>query len=169
MRLSDITNYVVPEPIQLPVKGKVYVIPPASAELGLWCQATYAAATAADDDEREAAEAKIPDRKDGRLLPEVLLGDAYQEMIRDGVENDLIKVCTGTVYMYIVSGEESAQTYWEAGGDPEKARRPGNRAQRRAEAKAGATSTDAASETPSPGSSSGTRSRTRSGRGRRAR
>lgn len=161
MEFKDLTEYLDAEPLRLPVKGKTYTVPPASAELGLWCRATYSAAQADTDEEESAAVAQIPQLRGDKTLAQTVLGSAYEEMRRDGLEDVYVEFCAAVTYLWIVGGEEAAQTYWQAGGDP-NAVRPANRADRRAR-RTGASSTAGDSGTPSPAPSSGTRSRRRSG------
>jgi hypothetical protein len=167
---EDLTNYLVPETLRLPVKGKTYEVPPASADLGLWCRSIYSAAFADDEEAGREAASQAPKMPGNKTLSQHVLGSAWQEMRRDGVEDEYIEFCGATAFIWIVRGEAAAEAYWKAGGDPEKARRPvTNRADRRAAERTGAIGTDAASETPQPGSTSGTKSRPRSGRRRRPR
>lgn len=167
--LGDLDAYFSPG-LELTVRGKGYTVPLASAELGLWCR-TIAEATGAvseDSSPEEMRQAvsrleRLPQLPGEMSLAQRLLGSAYDEMVSDQVPDVYIEFCSATAYIWIIAGEEQAQRYWESGGRPE-ARRPGNRADRRAEAKAGVNGTAAASGTPSPASTSGTRSRKRSRR-----
>jgi hypothetical protein len=164
---EELTNYLVAEPLKLPVKGRVYEVPPASAELGLWCRSIFSAANAEDEDEEREAKARAPKLPGNMTLSQRVLGPAWDAMLRDGIEDEYIEFCGTTAFIWIVRGEEAAELYWKSAGDPGKLQRPANREERRAVARAGATSTGAAGETPSPGSTSGTRSRRKSRRGSR--
>jgi hypothetical protein len=175
MPFDDLTQYLDPS-LDLTVKGRVYRVPPASAELGLWCR-TVAAANDLDEDAtdeqlQETAKrvSDLPPLPEGKTLPEHMLGSAYAEMVRDKVEDPYIQFCAQTVLISIIAGEDAAERFWMTGGHPEAMAR-GNRAQRRATARAG-TGTAAAGETRQLASTSGTTSRPKSGgsgRGRRSR
>lgn len=170
---GELDGYLDPG-LALTVRGKVYTVPLPSAALGLWCRrisATAQEVTAASTDEELLAAGKRASERAATLPPlpgggklsfeEHMLGpELYAEMIADEVPDPYVLFCAQTTYVWIVSGEEAAQRYWEAGGRPE-ARGPANRAERRAAIRT--SSTGEAGETPTPGSSSGTRSRRRSG------
>lgn len=172
-RFDDLDRYFDPG-LTLTVRGKEYVLPLPSAELGLWCRRIAEAAGAVNEastpEEMDAAVARVhalPTLPGDLTLPERTLGDVYQLMVADGVPDPYIIFCGNTAYVWIIGGEQSAEAYWTSGGRPE-ALGPGNRAQRRA-ARAGGTSTAAAAATRPQGSTSGTSTRKRSrsrGRGR---
>lgn len=153
--------------LTLTVKGAEYVLPLPSAELGLWCRAlteSMGLAQHADADQMQAAVdrmEKLPEPPGGISFQEWLLGPVYGRMVSDGVEHHYIQFCAFAAFMWVAMGEEAAQVWWEAGGDPE-AMGPDNRAQRRAVQRAG-TRTDAATATRSPASMSGTTSPRRRG------
>lgn len=166
-KLADLDEYFSPG-LTLTVRGKEYVVPLASAELGLWCRAI---ATATGEITAASTEAEIRDavarveslpQLDGEMsLAQRLLGTTYAEMTADDVPDVYIEFCAATAYIWIIAGEDQAAAYWQAGGRPE-AHRPGNRASRRA-ASTGAKSTAAAAATPRRASTSGTRSPKTSG------
>jgi hypothetical protein len=174
-RFDDLDRYFDPG-LTLTVRGKEYVLPLPSAELGLWCRRVAEAAgavNAADSPkEMEAAVARVhalPDLPGDLTLPERTLGAAYGQMVADGVPDPYLTFCGNTAYVWIIGGEAAAEAYWTSGGRPEVLG-PGNRAQRRAAARGG-TSTAAAAETRPPASTSGTNTRKRSrsrGRGHRS-
>jgi hypothetical protein len=150
-----------------------YVVPLASAELGLWCQQLaevsgriHAASTPAEIQEIvDRIEQEMPRLDGNKTLAQRVLGDAYDQMTADRIPHAYVQYCGNTAYAWIVGGEEAAERYWTSGGRPGEAPSPANRAERRA---AGRMNTAAANETRSPGSSSGTRSRSRSSRRGRA-
>lgn len=175
---SDLDEYFSPG-LTLTVQGREYVLPLPSAELGLWCrriaQSVGEITGAATDEELAEATDRVTARRDS--LPELpgdltfeerILGPAYHQMVADRVPDPYIQFCAQTGYFWIVSGEDAAARYWTAGGNPEKAGGPNNRAERRAQNSKNGTAV--ASATPRPASSSGTSSRRksrRSGRGAR--
>lgn len=150
--------------ITLTVRGKDYVPPLPSAELGLWCRtlvhsvAGYGSATKeqrAATFDRISNLPNLPGFEQEWTFQQHLLGAVYDELVADGVEGPFIDYCAWTVLTWIVHGEEAAQAFWESGGRPE-ARRPSNRAERRAAERTAGTSTDEATTTPSADSTSGT-------------
>jgi hypothetical protein len=167
--------------LTLTVRGKEYVLPLPSAELGLWCrriaQSAGEVTSASTDEELAEASARAHDRAaelpplpggDRLSFEQLLLGPVHAQMMDDEVPDPYIQFCAQTAYIWIIGGEDNAARYWTSGGRPE-ARGPGNRAQRRA---AQRTSTGAATETSSRASTSGTsspRSSSGSGRARRSR
>lgn len=161
-RLDDLDAYWSPG-LTLTVRGREYVVPLASAELGLWCrrlaQITGEVHTASTEAEMQAAVERIealpvlpggPDLS----LPERVLGPVYQQMADDKIEDPYIQFCGQTAYIWIIGGEEAAERFWVSGGRPE-GQGPTNRKERRA---AGRSSTGAAGKTRTPASTSGTRS-----------
>lgn len=176
-KFGDLDEYWSPG-LTLTIKGKEYTVPLASAELGLWCrriaQITGDVHTASTEQDMQAVVDRIealPELPGGEhvSLPERVLGEVYQQMMTDGVEDPYIQFAGQTAYLWIIGGEEAAERFWVSGGRPEAWGRPANRAERRA---AGRTSTGADGATPLPGSTSGTRSQTKSsgsGRARRSR
>ncbi|GAA0934961.1 DUF7426 family protein [Nonomuraea longicatena] len=103
--------------LPLPVGGKVYHVPPASAEVGLFCQKLMVAGiSAANGQEIDAADLDDDGEKD---LYRRVLGDAYDELIADGVSWAKIKHCGVTAFLWIASDEDTAAKHWRA--DPEAA------------------------------------------------
>lgn len=174
-RFGDLDRYYDPGLI-LTVKGRDYLIPLASAEVGLWCRRLVPATTrlhqaSTDEQARRAVEEiealPVPPGLDGLTLPELLLGNAYRQMTADGVEDAYIQYCGVTALMYVLGGEDLARRWWESGGRPE-AVGPGNRAERRARRKGGSsptTNTEEGIMTPSRDSGTGMNSRRNGHRG----
>ncbi|MFE5777078.1 hypothetical protein [Brachybacterium sp. NPDC056505] len=136
----------------LPINGKDYRIPAVSAQLGLKLQRILEVTEdaqnnrASDEDVQEL----ISDAEEMELYPDVL-GDAYDEMLADGISYPRLRLAAITAILWNVHGEDMAADYWAAGG---KAPEP-NRAQRRAPK----TPTGGASTTKRPASGSGTSTR----------
>lgn len=166
---ADLDQYFDPG-LTLTVRGKEYVLPLPSAELGLWCRRVAQAAgevhAASTEDEMQAAIDRVnalPELPGGKdvTLPERVLGDVYQQLMAAEVPDPYIQFCGQTAYIWIIGGEEAAGRYWTSGGHPE-AWSPTNRSVRRAQARAGGTNTVADGTTRTPASTSGTTSRRRS-------
>ncbi|MBA9003660.1 DUF7426 family protein [Thermomonospora cellulosilytica] len=142
--------------IELPLGGRVYRIDDVSAETALYVErvmsvgASLATEQAVSDEDIE-----VLDDDGERDLYRRVMGDAYDEMIRDGVNWQAIKHAGMTVMVWILRDEATAAKYWESGGGATAmgealAPAAGNRASRRA-------SQAMARKTPSPASTNGTR------------
>lgn len=171
---DDLDEYFSPG-LTLTVRGREFVVPLPSAELGLWCQrmaaATGALSESSTDEELQSATervAAIPKLPGDLSLAQYTLGEAYESMVEHRVEHPYIDFCGMTAYIWILAGEDAAGRYWQSGGRPESLAR-GNRADRRAATRTGGSGTGAADATRQPASTSGTTSPTRSGRRRRSR
>ncbi|MFB8772097.1 DUF7426 family protein [Streptomyces broussonetiae] len=156
------------EHLELPVKGgdgqtRVYRIDEPSAEDGIRVErvTTLAARLAAGG---SAPDTQALDDDEERDLYRMCLGDAYDELLDDGVKWSAFKHVALTVMFWIVSDKETAQEFWTSGQHPGKAQ---NRAGRR-QAQRGSSASAAASTTRSPASTSGTRaaSKRRKGKGK---
>ena len=118
--------------LALPIRGKVYTVPPVDAETGLRLQrlAEVAAQAAKAVENGEGLDAIVFDDDDEIDLYRVALGAAYEEMLADGVSWPALKIAGVTAWLDSAVGREAAEAYWNAAGDPE--RLAGNRATRRA-------------------------------------
>lgn len=112
--------------LKLPIRGKTYVIASPSASTGLWVQSIMAAATAvrsgvapADSDVNTVLDDDEEDNLHRRVL-----GDTYTELVADGVPWHTLKKVGSTVVMWITYGEDTAERYWNDGGDDPKALAP---------------------------------------------
>jgi len=169
---ADLDEFFSPG-LVLTVRGRAYTVPLPSAELGLWCRRMLAAtgqlhAASTPEEMRRAAERidALPEPPGDLSFEERVLGDAYQQMVADGVPDPYVQFAARTAYTWIAADEATARRFWESGGNPKA---PTNRAERR---QTRTSSTGGAPATPSPASTSGTSTRQRSGssgRGRRSR
>lgn len=150
MTFKDLTEFFDGS-LRLPIAGKEYVIPPISADDGIWVTAliTTASKVAAGGkvDEADAKRLTLDDG-DERELYERVLGTAFEEMRVDGVNWPSISHAGQTAMVFFAQGEDAAEKVWHSLGEAEAP----NRATRRA-------SKATASSTPRRGSTSGTRSR----------
>lgn len=110
--------------LRLPVRGKTYVIPSPDAKTGLWCQRIIALAGKGKDGltDDDAASLRLDDDEE-RDLFQRLLGDAFEEMVADGLPWEHVKHCGMTALMWAAGNSEQAEAYWNAGGDPKAAPR----------------------------------------------
>lgn len=115
--------------LELVIGGKVYVVEPPNAELGLWCERvlqTGANLHAAERDEQVTevmqrfGDAPPPGDNPDLPLQARVLGGTYQQMVDDGVAWPKVKFCGHTTFIWITMGEEAALAYWNAGGRPEQ-------------------------------------------------
>ena len=156
------------EYLELPVKGadgetRVYRIEEPSAEDGIRIEKITMLGA------RLAAGGAPPDQPvlgddEERNLWRMCLGDAYDQLLADGVKWGAFKHTAMTAMFWVVTDKETAREFWRTGQRPGKAV---NRAARRAQAKPGTSESGAANSTRSPGSTSGTRAGSRRRKGSR--
>ncbi len=143
--------------LRLPIDGKTYVIPPISAEDGLWAQALLDVAVKADGGaEASEDDVAVLNDDDERNLYERMLGPVYDEMKADKIDWPSIARAGTTAYLFFTVGEEAAQSFWQSGSSGE-AQGP-NREQRRSSR---TTSSRSGRSTKTAGSRAGTTSRNR--------
>lgn len=166
---GDLSEFLDPT-LRLPIDGKEYVVPPADAATGLYCQKFLGAIKSlakaitgqdVDEDQDEDEDAPAPnvdadavevldDHQEVELYQRCL-GPVYQELLDDGVDWPRIRHAGMTAFWYVAAGEQRAEQFWR--GEVGKA---GNRAERRRKT---SSSTAAASTTRKRASTSGTSSR----------
>ena len=158
MAFKDLREFSEGAHIDLPIGGITYRINGVSAETGLLVQRLMDAGIKAgqtgaaldlDDD--------LLDDAQELSTYEAVLGDAYQQMLDDGVDWEELKRASMTAMIWIYFDEETAEKFWETGAAgealaPVTGQPPSgaNRAVRRA-------SSAAARKTPSRASTNGTR------------
>ncbi|EPH40334.1 hypothetical protein ABT390_13505 [Streptomyces aurantiacus] len=144
------------ETLILPIGGRRYTIPAPSADTGLRVQTIVQAAAVAASGGQVDEEA-LGDAAEGDLYRD-LLGDAYDEMLDNGVTWPALKHAARTAIAWVVQDKAAAERVWSSGGDP--SRLAPNRQQRRS---------GGANTTKSAASSSGTSGRPAPARARRKR
>jgi hypothetical protein len=115
--------------LKLPIGGKVYAVPPVSAELGPRLQVVVGAGIdvargneVADDNQ------KILDDLGELALYRDILGPVYDEMVADGVPWPALKHAAMTVMIDSATDRETAERFWQNLGKPKPARkRPADR------------------------------------------
>lgn len=147
MAFEDLTEYI--EPVVLPIKGRRYTLPEVSYEDGLRITAA------------------LNGRPDPSLTDEelhrILLGDAEQQMVADGVSAEWRGRAYLTAMSDLLHGRFAAEIMWKTGGDPKAIRdltdsvAPNRAARRKASKQSPSTAADASTKQPAP--TSGTRSR----------
>lgn len=130
--LSEVYN----DFLTLPIDGKSYRIPGASAETGLLCEQMMtvgiqaAGGQTVDTEGLKKSAALLDDGQETDLYKRIL-GPAYDEMIADKVSWPKMKLAGQTALFWITIGLETAESFWNSGGLPE-APAPANREERRA-------------------------------------
>ncbi|WP_181276009.1 DUF7426 family protein [Brevibacterium oceani] len=135
MRFAD-AHESLEEPLELPIRGKVYEIPPVDAADGIRLQSfmadlqDMARKQQGGDEITEDDAVKFGGTDSLEELEEASLTKPVRDqMFADGVPLRVIQVAGMTAFYWqtIQDGGETAKAYWESGG---KAPKP-NRAQRR--------------------------------------
>lgn len=157
-------NEVFDGRLALPGKdGKIYRVPEPDAELGSWCTAMFAAGVAINIGEKPPEGGLPPlqldDDAEDAMYRRVLGQELLDELRADGYGHVTIRLFGQTAFIWIAAGNEAAEAFWNAGGDPKAPAQ--TRAIKRATRQAtGSTrSTAGASTTPRAGSTNGTTSR----------
>ena len=136
---KDLDEFLDEEFLELPISGKVYRIYDVDGETAMRVRRLAKVAqevkAAVDAGEQVDLDADELDDQEAEDLFERVLGDAYGEMLANGVREQRIKFALQTAMIWIIADEESAQRFWEAGGQGEAiAPAAPNRAARRASA-----------------------------------
>lgn len=151
MSFKKIEAYLDPT-LKLPVGDKVYEIQPVDADTGLWVERIMALSVDArraqqggpkvEISPEEASQLEAPGGGGRRTLFEVVLGDTLDELRADKVSHDLVKLIGATVLIWIASGVDEAEAYWNSEGRPGKApKKPADRKPKKAAKKASAART----------------------------
>jgi hypothetical protein len=125
MAFKDLGDYVLDgASLRLPIGGKVYVVPPVPALVGLRAQTIMnlgmAAGLAADTGQQvgiSEADKEILSDEDEKNLYADLLGTAYGEMMTDGVPWKVLKHAAVTAMIDCTGDRERAEAFWESLGN----------------------------------------------------
>ena len=113
--LNDILDLT----LRLPIGGKVSQVQPPPAAVGAHLMNRLALGIAVDagipvsDDERGAVEVTDDELPD---FARMCLGDAYDEMVADGLDSTRIEFAVTTAFYAWTVGKAFAEAHWEAGG-----------------------------------------------------
>lgn len=145
--------------------GRMYTVPEPDRELGLWCQALFAAGLAANFGQEMPAGAppiQLDDDAEDAMYRRVL-GQALWDELGEAYGYTTQRFFALTAFLWIGGGQEVAAEFWNAGGDPKASMpREARRRAARAPRSASMQSTGAASTTPpAVSTSTTTRRRTR--------
>lgn len=156
MTLRDYYDLV--EPLVLPIRGKRYEIPPATASDVLRFR-NFAAKV----EQRQAGATDVVITPEESVSDEeyqrIFLGAALDEMRADGLHPGVIEHAATTAMGDVMSGREVAELMWNS-VDPKASKSATTSAPEKASTPS--PSTDAASTTSSPARTSGTKSRRKS-------
>lgn len=130
MALKDLSE-ILADGHRLPIRGKTYFVPSASAEAGIRFQGllTVAARAKGAEDYKPSDDEKvlIEDAAELDLVNDVLGAELVEEMKADGLPYEHLRTCAFYSLLHATQGEDVAERFWESGG---KAPAP-NRAARR--------------------------------------
>ena len=136
MAFRDLEEFLVVEPLELPIRGKLYRFPgEISARAWLLVQRLgekYERARRAREAGRpiDPEEEVLSDLDEGALRSE-MFGDAQGEMIADNLTSEHMKRVFYVLIAFHLSGREAAEAVWNQAGELKAP----NREVRRAEAK----------------------------------
>ncbi|MFI6485153.1 hypothetical protein ACIBH1_45095 [Nonomuraea sp. NPDC050663] len=113
VKLKELDDFL-DDGLELPIKGKTYLVPPASAEVGLYCQRLAEVGMAAAKGQQDEGAAELDDARESELYRKCL-GPVLDEMVADGVSWPRIKHAAITAFFWIAGNDEAAATFWERG------------------------------------------------------
>lgn len=149
-QFRDLDEFLVDEPIRLPIRGKTYEFPGSiPARTGLLLQRMGAMAEQARQAgagpaglAKAAMEAEVLDDQAEMDLRRELMGDTEAEMARDGLTTAHTAHVFRTLMVWHMAGEEAAMYAWERQGNSST---PNRETRRRASKASGTSSRSAAS------------------------
>lgn len=124
MAFKDLGDWAELGGLKLPIGGKVYSLPPVSAELGPRLQVLMSAGLTLGrggdlgDDDKQV----LDDMAEQEMYRD-LLGPAYDEMTADGVPWPALKHAAMTVLVDATVDRDTAERYWANLGKPPAAKR----------------------------------------------
>jgi hypothetical protein len=156
-RRFEAVDQLLDDSLTLPVTGRDgtvrdFVFTAPDAEAGLRVQRIMDAATRMVASGEAPEDTTVLDDAAEDDMYRLALGDQHQAL-REHCDWARFKHCAMTVVFWIIADSETAETYWNSGGDPSRA--APNRAARRAADRTGTSAT--AKSTRSRGSTSGTK------------
>ncbi len=135
MAFRDLGDFLVVEPVVLPIRGKEYSFPgEISARAWLRLQRLSELLQAAKQDGFVASDTAVDDEEEADLMGE-MLGGVENQMMDDGCTSQEIKAVFYTLIAYHLSGVEAAEVVWNSAGETPAP----NRAARRSKAPAKST------------------------------
>lgn len=124
MAFKDLGDWAELGGLKLPIGGKVYAVPPVSAELGPRLEVLIAAGVdvARGNDLRDDDRQVLDDLGERELYRDVL-GPVYDEMLADKVPWPALKHAAMTVMIDAATDRATAERYWQSLGKPAPARK----------------------------------------------
>jgi len=126
MAFRDLDEFLVVEPIVLPIRGRKYAFP-GSVSARVWLQLQSmselmqaAARAAAAGEDYEPDEEALSDVDEAAMMSE-MLGGVQDEMVADGLTSAHIRAAFYTLIAWHLSGEDAAEAVWNAQGNGGKA------------------------------------------------
>lgn len=124
MAFKDLGDWAELGGLKLPIGGKVYAVPPVSAELGPRLQVVVAAGIdVAQGNEVGNDDRKVLDDLGEQQLYRDVLGPVYDEMVADKVPWPALKHAALTVMIDSVTNRDTAESFWQNLGKPPAAKR----------------------------------------------
>lgn len=122
MAFRDLDEFLAPEPLVLPIRGKDYVFPAEISgatwlrvqSLGTQVQQAMRARDAGEEFDPDMT--AISDMDQDELLAE-LCGVTLQKMLDDGLTSTHLKAVLATLIAFHMSDRESAEAVWNASGE----------------------------------------------------
>lgn len=133
MAFRDLDEFLVVEPIVLPIRGKAYAFPGSvSARTWLRLQRINEKMTAVRAGQDVDPDDEVASDVDEQDMMAEMMGDVQDEMIDDGLTSAHIKAVFYTLIAFHLSGQAAAEAVWEAQGAGElEGKASPNRAERR--------------------------------------
>lgn len=174
MAFKDLREFSQGRHIDLPIDGVTYRIEDVDAETGLLIQRLMDAGIQAGQTGQELdLDEDLLDDAQELSTYESVLGDAYRQMVDNGVPWADLKRAAMTAMIWIYFDEETAERFWESGSAgeavaPVTGQPPtgANRATRRASSASARSTRSRASTKPTKASRSTTRTKAPASRGR---
>lgn len=124
MPFKDLGDWAELGGLKLPIGGKVYSVPPVSAELGPRLEVVMSVGVdVAKGNEVGEGNQEILDDLGERDLYRDVLGAVYDEMVADKVPWPALKHAALTVMMDAVYDRDTAEAFWEDLGKPPAAKK----------------------------------------------
>ena len=124
MAFKDLGDWAELGGLKLPIGGKVYSVPPVSAELGPRLEVVMSAGVdVARGNELGEGSQEVLDDLGERDLYRDVLGAVYDEMVADKVSWPALKHAALTVMMDAVYDRDTAEQFWQSLGKPAPARK----------------------------------------------
>jgi len=124
MAFKDLGDWAELGGLKLPIGGKVYSVPPVSAELGPRIQVVVSASVdVARGNQVNDGDQKVLGDLDEQTLYRDVLGATYEEIVADKVPWPAIKHAAITVMIDSATDRATAERFWQSLGKPAPARK----------------------------------------------